>query len=241
MIYWRILLLALFVILISLMNMPRQIQQVEYSLSHNRTRMLELDLLQAKKELAVLSKQPYSLQYVEALDRLGWIYYQLSDVSHAEPTFTKELEVCAAHQSKGFDPTYEKCLLSLATYYRERANYDRAEHFYNLIRQYDLDHTKVPNAKSARDLANLGVLYFLWAETNPDLLKRSEMLCHGESFCETAQTQYQSVPGSERAQGDVSATQALILRELDQPTKAEKAANRSMQILADAHNKAIEP
>jgi hypothetical protein len=56
MIYWRLILLAAFVLGVSLMTMPLQISQIEYSLSHNRTRMLEEDLQVTSKAVASAKK-----------------------------------------------------------------------------------------------------------------------------------------------------------------------------------------
>ena len=241
MIYWRLLLIGIFVVSVCLLNMPRQIQRMEYSLAHSRTRMLERELVAVRKDLAVVEKAPFSPNYPETLDRLAYIYYQMSDVNNAEATLTRELSLCAEHKTKGFDPHYEKSLLSLATFYRERANYERAEHFYNMVRDYDMENTSNSDPRRARDAANLGLTYFLWGETYTEDKKRADVLCRAESFCETALNKYQTIPGTDRAQGNVFATQALVLRDLGLADRAKEALKRSREILARAGNAAIEP
>jgi tetratricopeptide (TPR) repeat protein len=241
MIYWRLILLAIGVMTVCLVTLPLQISQIEYALSHNRTRVLEEDLLVASKAAFVASKASDRQKYIEALENLGWIYYELSDVSKAEPTFLKELRLAEEKKSSSYDASYAHCLINTATYYRERADYPKAVIYYNKIRDYDIANLRRPDIRRARDLANLGLLYYLWGETINEADKRAELFCRAESYCETALTEYQNVPDSRRAQGNVFATQALVLRDLGLPDKADIADKHSRQILAEAGNKAVEP
>lgn len=241
MIYWRLLLLAIFVAIVCLLNLPRQISQIEYALAHNRTRMLERQILETSKAAVLASKSADKQQYVNALENLGWVCYQLSDVTRAEATFLKELEIAKTIKKPDYDAAYAHCLLNIATYYRERANYERASFYYNQIREYDLANLRGPDSRLARDLANLGLTYYLWGETINEADKRAELFCRAESFCETALTAYKLVPDSKRSQGDVIATQALVLRDLGLVDRAEIASKESRQILAEAGNKAVEP
>jgi tetratricopeptide (TPR) repeat protein len=241
MIYWRLILLAAFVLGVSLMTMPLQISQIEYSLSHNRTRMLEEDLQVTSKAVASAKKSGDQKKYVEALESLGWVYFELSDVTKAEPIFLEELKLAEEKKSSSYDATYAHALLNIATYYRERADYPRAAVYYNKIRDYDTGNLKRPDSRRARDLANLGLLYYLWGETVNEADKRADLFCRAESFCETALSEYQSLPDSRRAQGNVFATQALVLRDLGLSNKADVADKLSRQILTEAGNKAVEP
>ena len=241
MIYWRLLLLAIFVVAVCLLNMPRQIAQIEYSLAHNRTRILEEQLLEASKAVVLASKSGDKQKYIVSLENLGWVYYQLSDVTRAEATFLKEMKMAEERKISGYDADYSHCLVNIATYYRERANYERAAYYYNTLREYDAVSLRRPDSRRARDLANLGLVYYLWGETINEADKRAELFCRAESFCETALNEYKVLPGSLRAQGDVIATQALVLRDLGLENKADAAAKQSRKILAEAGNKAVEP
>ena len=241
MIYWRLILLAVFVLGVALITMPLQISQIEFSLSHNRTRMLEEDLQVTSRAVASAKKSGDKQKYVEALESLGWVWFELSDVAKAEPIFLEELKLAEAKKTSSYDANYAHVLLNIATYYRERADYPRAVAYYNRVRDYDTANLRRPDSRRARDLANLGLLYYLWGETINEADKRADFFCRAESFCETALGEYQSLPDSLRAQGNVFATQALVLRDLGLANKADVADKRSRQILTDAGNKAVEP
>lgn len=238
-IYQRLILLFLFVGLICLVGLPRQIFE-----SEQRVRRIEVLDGERLKLLRTLKSYPAEDRSSVLLE-LAWIDFQEQRMSEAESEFLGIFLDAKAKCSGGFNSDYARSLLNLAVFYRDKHDLVAAEHYFAMLKIYDEQFLKDGTPEhirltKARDLSNLALVSYLQAESTNDASERRKLLEKALSLCSGSE-QLLITCGSERAVGNLMTIKYVTLRELGDLIRAADAKRISIESLSKSHNLTVEP
>lgn len=239
--YLRYVILILLLILAGVMTVPRRIFEMEQANLHDRRNNLSLE--EYTENYKFDRARPLSEEQFDALEKLGFICWQTDRLPKAAELFYR---IVQARQNIGskksiYDPKLVEAKLLLAGVYRDWSKYDFAEFYYKDIWNYDLKMLGDRNISFARDFQNLGLIYYLKAESTDDKALKATLFQRSISMLETARLIYQLYKGTERRQGNVLSTEYLVFRDMGEPEKAKDAKAKANQILTAAHPVCVAP
>jgi tetratricopeptide (TPR) repeat protein len=230
----------LLMVLLMLAIMPRQIAETERFRNNDRMGVVHREEVIALHKMQVYDGKKDSKEYTDALSDLGWARAEELFVD-AEDKFINAYKIARDHKTKDYDNRYEKALKDLIAYERIQTNYDKAEYYLDLLRDYDEEFFQYPHMKLARDLSTRGLVYYLKGISIADAMQRADVLARAESYYEAALEEYKQLPNTIRYQGNIYAGEYLTLRDLGLNERALAARKLSREILANAGNPAVEP
>ncbi len=241
MLYLRLLVILLLFAAVIMLAVPRRIFEMQNANLHNLDASLQHEELKSLKALKDYGSTPNSAEYLQAVENLAWVYWQEAKLPEAEKWFKVLCQARRANLKHEYDPSYVKAELCLAGVYRDTQKYFQAEAIYKEIQAYEQKFFKPPNLYLARDCANLGLIYYLQAQTTDDVKVKKTELDLARAMCDTALDQDKMLPGTARLQGIVLSTEYLVLRDLGLQKESDAAKARADSILAAARNGTIEP
>ncbi len=172
----------------------------------------------------------------KAVRELGLVYWLQRRYPDALPLIEGNVVFFAKDKDKQYSTDYSSALLDLASLCRDMGDYTKAEEHFKSVLEYDRKFLGEKDIKIARDLNNLGVLYYMKAGTFQDLKSRREWLEKSKENLEPALALYKETTSAESQQvGNTLWNLVLVIRDLGQETKAEELKKQALAIDAKAN------
>lgn len=170
---------------------------------------------------------------LEAEERLALLHWEKREYDRAVELLDEVVRKRKPADDAPYNEKYITSLLHIAGVFRDVNNWKVAELEYQEVYNYDkkfFEKTDPNNSKIARDLNNLGLLYYLKGTSETDEKVRNEMLKQSSLYLNDAIKKYQAKLGSD-SQSEAISLWNLYLTERDQGN--EELAN-SLKAKAEA-------
>lgn len=157
-------------------------------------------------------------QLLDAEERLALLHWEKREYDRAVELLDDVVTKRKPAADAPYDDRYINSLLHLAGVYRDVNNWPVAETQYQEVYSYDkkfFEKTDPDNTKIARDLNNLGLLYYLKGTGEKDEKPRNEILKQSSGFLNEAIKKYRAKLG-ENTPSEAISLWNLYLAERDQ-------------------------
>ncbi|MDZ4832899.1 MAG: hypothetical protein SGJ27_03785 [Candidatus Melainabacteria bacterium] len=157
-------------------------------------------------------------QLLDAEERLALLHWEKREYDRAVELLDDVVNKRKPAADAPYDDRYINSLLHLAGVYRDVNNWQVAEMQYQDVYSYDkrfFEKTDPDNSKIARDLNNLGLLYYLKGTSEKDEKSRNEVLKQSSGFLNEALKKYRAKLGADSPSEAISLWN-LYLAERDQ-------------------------
>ncbi len=172
----------------------------------------------------------------KAVRELGLVYWLQRRYPDALPLIEGNVVFFAKDNDKQYSNDYASALLDLASLSRDMGDYTKAEEHFKAVLAYDQKFLGDKDIKVARDLNNLGVLYYMKAGTYQDLKTRREWLDKSLENLNQSLALYKQSTGDDSQQvGNTLWNLVLVTRDLGQEFKSAELRKQALAIDAKAN------
>lgn len=240
------LLVAVLYIWVIMVTMPYRREVIQQQDLTDYYENLNRELDAAKRDYDARKANPKSDpdQLLDVEERLAMFYWEKREYDHAVELLDEVVRKRKPSDDAPYNEKYIASLLRLAGVFRDVNNWKIAEIEYQDVYNYDkkfFEKTDPDNSKIARDLNNLGLLYYLKGTSEKDEKVRNDTLKQASVFLNDAIKKYQAKLGpdspseaislwnlylTERDQGNVDVANGLKLKaeaidaKMNRPVKA---------------------
>jgi tetratricopeptide (TPR) repeat protein len=173
------------------------------------------------KDAGIYNAELYRAQY-----DLAWHYWKEHQYKEAEPYLKDSLETANGLFGENSNQAYQT-LSYLGAFYRDWTKFPEAEKYYKRLLDIDQHRQRREPLAVARDLNNLGVVYFLWGQSFPSMNRRFEKFRKSEVTYGDCLAALQNVPVGNAGAADLQKiamqNYAALLMMLGKTTAAESA------------------
>lgn len=180
--------------------------------------------------------QATTQEKAKAVRELGLVYWLQRKYPDALPLIEGNVVFFAKDKDKQYSNDYASALLDLASLSRDMGDYAKAEEHFKEVLAYDQKFLGDKDIKVARDLNNLGVLYYMKAGTFHDRKTRREWLDKAQEILDQSLALYKETTGEGSQQvGNTLWNLVLVTRDLGQEFKSAELRKQALAIDAKAN------
>ncbi len=226
-------------------TMPYRREVITTQDMNNHFTRLERELAYTKSDYdRAMAKDPNSEETLQAGERLAITYWEKKNIDQAVVVIDDVSRKRRLASQNKYNEAFVSSVLIYAGILRDVANWTAAESYYQEVFAYDkkfLEKSDPNSQKIARDLNNLGLLFFLRATSELDPKVRSDYLKQSSDYLNQAIKMYQTKLGegspseaislwnlyfTEREQGNLKLANSLKQRAEAIDAKLDTKLNR---------------